>query len=412
MINPFKEKAGKVSEGYVDWGKLYAKPYDKNNVSPYTKVRIILMNGTEYEAAWFSHQFHRHCTSNDIRRELCSVRRVEQLQQKHIASLKPINETLLETTIGYEQVAVDLTSILAKREPDKYVKQALDFALLEDFDHLYRYADLLEMEHGISAENLVGRYAEIMPGRPTISEHRHPFDDVRRCINKSAALITKLNVNIITAAEQQTMNYYMNVGQFYSSDLGRKLYHEIAMIEEQHVSHYGSLIDTDCTWLESWLMHEYTECYLYYSCYLDETDGNVKKVFEQHYLQELAHLHKAAELLRKYEKKEVEQVIPDAVFPELLKFGSNIDYVRQVLKTVKLTSDREDYIDIASLNDSHTFFEYQEKMNKNSGNVASHAVIGDYIAKKGQDYRFETARHPVKELQDRTADNTDVGRKK
>jgi len=41
-------------------------------------------------------------------------------------------------------VAVDLTANLAKNEPDSYVKQTLDFALLEDFDHLYRYACLYD----------------------------------------------------------------------------------------------------------------------------------------------------------------------------------------------------------------------------------------------------------------------------
>lgn len=61
---------------------------------------------------------------------------------------------MLETTIGYEQLAVELTAMLAMREPDKRVKAALDFALLEDFDHLYRYADLLDMEHGVHAETL------------------------------------------------------------------------------------------------------------------------------------------------------------------------------------------------------------------------------------------------------------------
>ncbi|MBS6006140.1 MAG: hypothetical protein KIB43_04210 [Clostridium baratii] len=48
-----------------------------------------------------------------------------------------------------------------------------------------------------------------MPGRPTISEHRHPFDNVKSSIDdKTATPITKLNVSIITAAEQQTMNFY------------------------------------------------------------------------------------------------------------------------------------------------------------------------------------------------------------
>ena len=30
-------------------------------------------------------------------------------------------------------------------EPDPYLKQAYEFGVLEDFDHLYRYANLFEM---------------------------------------------------------------------------------------------------------------------------------------------------------------------------------------------------------------------------------------------------------------------------
>jgi hypothetical protein len=51
--------------------------------------------------------------------------------------------------------------------------------LLEDFDHLYRYANLLDLDEQIPAEQLVKKYVDIIPGRPTIAEHRHPFDSVR-----------------------------------------------------------------------------------------------------------------------------------------------------------------------------------------------------------------------------------------
>ena len=85
----------------------------------------------------------------------------------------------MEHTIGYEQLAVDLTAHLAKRVNDKNIKSVLDFALLEDFDHLYRYADYLDFTTGEHAEKLVGGYTEITPGRPTISHHRHPYDSIR-----------------------------------------------------------------------------------------------------------------------------------------------------------------------------------------------------------------------------------------
>lgn len=413
-FNPFNEKPEKLDKLFIDWSSMYCKSYDKNEADPYTKVRSILMNGTEYEAVWFLHQFHRHCADNDLRRELALIRRQEQQQQKLIACLKPINETVLETTISYEQLAVDLTAILAQREPNEYVKQALDFALLEDFDHLYRYADLLDYEHGVHAERLVGKYTEIMPGRPTVSEHRYPFDDVRRYTDfKTAAPITKLNVSIITAAEQQTMNYYMNQAGFYTSDLGRRLYQEIGMVEEQHVTHYGSLMDPNVSWLECMLNHEYTECYLYYSCWKDETDPGVKSVWERLLAMEIAHLHKAAELLKNVEKREWQEVIPNPEFPELLTFEPQKEYIRGILKnTVTNTSTLEDYCDINAIDDDAKFFMYQEKIEKNVKLVPSHNVINSYIDYNGKDYRYEDKPNPVKELQDRTKDNTDLGRKK
>ena len=410
-MNPFSEKSCACLEDLiVDWKTLATKPYEKETVDPYTRLRVILMNGTEFESVWLGHQFSRHCADNDLRREIAMIRRIEQQQQKRISALKPADESLLEHTIGYEMLAVDLTSALAKAEPDAYVKQALDFALLEDFDHLYRYADLLEGERHIDPARLVGKHIELMPGRPTVAHYRDPFDDIRRHITPKADLRTKLHVNIITAAEQQTMNYYMNIGNFYDTEAGRKLYAEIAMVEEQHVSHYGSLKDPNMTWLECLLMHEYTECYLYWSCCETESDRRIRQLWEELFCQELAHLHKAAELLKKYEGKEWQQVIPTADFPAALDMVPSKDYVRKVLETVRVTSCREDYRCVADMPEDADFFRYQEKVNHSISAAQSHAVIKNYIAEHGRDYRYQEAPHPIPALDDRTCDNTRVGR--
>lgn len=412
-FNPFKEKAPKLNDCFMDWQQLAPKPYDKNSVDPYTRTRIILMNGTEFNQVFFSHMFHRNCNNNDLRRSLAVLRRQEQQQQKRIAALKPKDETILETTIGYEQLAVDLTAQLARTEPDRNLVKALNFALLEDFDHLYRYADLLEMEQGIAAERIVGGYTEIMPGRPTISEHRYPTDEVKPHLTVGKAdPVSILHACIITAAEQQTMNYYMNVAAFQTNDLARKLYTEIGMIEEQHVTQYGSFIDTSRTWVENLLLHEYTECFLYYSMFMDETDVNVKQIWEQHLNIELAHLRTAAEILETYDHKNWQEILGKGDFPELVKLHSNKDYIRDVLRdTVRLTAKEEDYVDISKLAEDYPYFRYQNDVNTVTRDVASHKVIRNYIDKHGRDYRFETAPHPVKELSDRTRDNTDIGRK-
>ena len=412
-MNPFLEKPRSIEKTLQNWQQLYPKSYDKREVDPYTKTRIILMNGTEFEANWFSHQFARHIDDNDLRRDLALTRYVEKQQQLKISLLKPINETVLEQTISYEQLAVDLTAELAKRELDCNVKTALDFALLEDFDHLYRYANLLEMEQGIAAEWLVGRYTEIMPGRPTIAHHRYPMDNVKRSINaKTSDVQTVLSTMIITAAEQQTMNYYMNVTAFASSDIGRKLYQEIALVEEEHVTQYESLMDPNATWLEMLLWHEYCECYLYWSCYMTETNRYVKALWEENLAIEITHLHKAAELLKKYEGKDWQEVIPCGDFPAPISLHENIEYVRNILgNTVQYTSKREDYVKVSSLPSDADFFRFQEIINPSVEIVPSHNVINEFIRRRGADYRFQVAPSPVPELRNRRQDNTSVGRK-
>ena len=198
---------------------------------------------------------------------------------------------------------------------------------------------------------------------------------------------------------------------YTSSDLGRKLYQEIAMVEEQHVSQYESLKDTTVTWLEDLLMHEYTECYLYYSCMKTEPNPYIRKLWEQFMVQEISHLHKAKDLLWKYEGKQWQQVIPCGTFPEILCLGSNIEYVRDVLaNTVQNTAKRECIVPVCDLPKDYEFFKYHDIVNHDVCQVPSHMVINEYICRNGMDYRYEVCENPIPELRNRCKDNTTVGR--
>ena len=409
-MNPFCEKPSPIASTFESFKALYPRAYDPKAVNPYTKCRIILMNGTEFEAVKFTHQMARHVQDPALRREIAMSRRTEQQQQKKLANLKPIGETLLEHTISYEQLAVDLTAHLAKRVQCRNIRSALDFALLEDFDHLYRYANLMEMDTGEHAERLVGRYTEIMPGRPTLAEHRFPKDGIPEPLAADAPLFDILAAMIITAAEQQTMNYYMNVTGFYNNDLGRRLYQEIGMIEEQHVTQYEALMNPNMTWLECMLWHEYAECYLYWSCEQTETDPYIRGIWARHFEQEIAHLHKAAQLLEQTEGRHHQQIIPHAEFPAPLMLESNIDYVRKVLCSVQLTYKDKCPTPVQSLPTADPFFAYQDIVHESTDSAASHQVIRDAIARHRRDYRFQVAEHPVAELRERTSDNTQIGR--
>jgi len=402
-FNPLEEKGTPLEKQIRNWSDLNVSPYDKNTVHPYTRTRIILMNGIETEAAMFKHHFNRHTDNVDLKKSLALTRAIEQQHQKKVNWLAPGNESNLEVTIGYEQVAVDLTAWLARTEPDPYVKDALDFALLEDFDHLYRYANLLEMTEGKQANKTVKDLTEITPGRPTYAHHRHPFDNLTRHIDKNTAdILTKMHILTIIAAEQQTMNYYMNIGNRTENMLARGLYAEIGSVEEEHVTHYESLDDPTCSWFEMMLMHEYNECYMYYSCWSSEPDDRIKQIWEHHLNNEIEHLRIACNLMKQYEKRDPLELLPKEL-PELTIFQSNVDYVRQILASqVDFTESDMQFLPLAEVQDKSRFEMYQKAVNDSMGFIPSQKVIEENIRIHQRDYRVEIkGPHPVKRLQSR-----------
>jgi hypothetical protein len=398
-MNPLDQKGMPVEDQLRSWSDLNVEPYDKDAVDPYTRTRVILMNGTEVESILFSHQFARSTDNLEIIQALALSRRIEAQQQKVVNGLNPGDQTPLETTIGYEQVAVDLTSWLARHEPDPMLKQALDFALLEDFDHLYRYANLYELLDGKDASALTGSLTEITPGRPTILEHRHPHDEVRGHFETHTVdPLSRLHVMTITAAEQQTMNFYMNHGSDWIEPIARGLYAEIALIEEQHVTHYESLLDPLDSWLKQLVFHEYNEVYLYWSMLQNESDKRIKRIWEEHLDMEIGQLHAACDLLRRYEGVEPEEILPAALPDTPLTFEPNKAYVRGVLaEQVDLRADGIDYVWDADLPEDHRSRRYRAVVN--AGGAPSEQVIEQNRSAQGREYRDETeGENPVPAL--------------
>ena len=395
-MNPLENKGIPVEDQFRSWSELNVEPFDKLAVDPYTRTRVILMNGIEVESIIFSHQFARHTDNLEIKRALALSRRADAHQQKVVNGLNPGDQSPLETTIGYEQVAVDLTAWLARHEPDPMLKMALDFALLEDFDHLYRYANLYELLDGKDATALTDSLTEITPGRPTFVEHRHPHDDVRGHFDTHTVdPLSRMHVMTIVAAEQQTMNFYMNHGTDWIEPIARGLYAEIALIEEQHVTHYESLLDPLDSWLKNLVFHEYNEAYLYWSMLQQEEDRRIGNIWELHLDMELGQLHAACDLLRRYEGIEPEELLPPELPDTPVTFEPNKDYVREILASqIDLRADGLEYVSDDELADDHRSRRYRERVN--AGGVPSEEVIELNRTANQREFRDETeGQHPV-----------------
>lgn len=401
-FNPLQERGIPIDRQFRNWSELNVAPYDTRSVHPYTRCRVILMNGIEVESIINSHNFARHTADVGVKQKLALVRRAEQQQQKAVNWLIPGDESTLARTIGYEQVAVDLTSWLGRQEPDPYLKKVYEFALLEDFDHLYRYANLMDLiGEGRLAQDITGDYTEILPGRPTIFQHRDPHDELNRPMTLTAAHPQSvMNAITITAAEQQTMNFYMNSGNIPENPLARGLYLEIAQIEEQHVSHYESILDPTLGWLTNLVLHEYNECWLYWSCLQTETDNRIKALWELHLNMEIEHLRIACEMLQDIDGIEAEAFLPAQGFDEPMTFEPNKDYVRDVLRrTVEWTGWDAQFLPVGALPSDHRYFEFQRTVN--AGGVPSEQVIAQHRDQHGGEYRFATdGDHPIPALRE------------
>jgi len=312
------------------WRDLVREPISKLNDDAFTRLRVILMNGVEMEANRFQHNFAR--MSRDMRLPLARVRRIETHQQVLVNWLLPADQSPIETTIAYEQTAIEVTASLALLEPDPYMAQVLRFGLLEDFDHLYRYSALLDRVEGKDANAILQSYTDVMPGRPTVLEHRDPHDDVRLSYDRqNASPLTKLIALTIMGGEQQTLNYYQNIGPLFADPMARMLYAEIAHIEEQHVTQYESISDPDETWLEKWLLHEAMEVWNYLGCLEQESNSRVKAIWERMLAYELGHLHFVADLFQRVENRDPFSIVP-AEMPERIRYMSHRDFVRDVLR--------------------------------------------------------------------------------
>ncbi|MET0857663.1 MAG: hypothetical protein ABWY27_12990 [Telluria sp.] len=327
-LNLFDSKGIGIDSQRFTWRDMVQKPISKLDDDAFIRVRIILMNGQELEALNFGRMAARF--NADLRVPLAKVRRAEQHQATMVNWLLGPDHSPLETTIAYEQVAIEVTAAVAQREPDPYLAQLYRFGLLEDFDHLYRYSALLDRLEGKDANNILQSYTDILPGRPTIEHHRAPENDVRNPYGKQADLLSKLHALTILAAETQTHNYYMNVGPLFSDPLARQLYAEIASVEEQHVTHYSSMLDPTESWLEQWLLHEANECFTYYSCLESETNHTVKAIWERFLDYELGHFNMACEAFKQFTRRDPAEIIT-SVLSSPIEFRSQRDFYRQVL---------------------------------------------------------------------------------
>ncbi len=120
-----REKGVPLDAQKFTWRDMVQKPISKLDDDAFTRVRVILMNGIEEEAKRFQHSFARMCPNSELRQELARVRRKELHQQVLVNWLLGADHSVLETTIGYEQVAIEVTAAVAQNEQTRISRRCI-----------------------------------------------------------------------------------------------------------------------------------------------------------------------------------------------------------------------------------------------------------------------------------------------
>lgn len=360
-LSLFDSRGRPLDEQGFTWKQLVRKPISKLDDDAFTRVRVILMNGIETDALRLKQVLLR-MLGPDFRPIIAKLMRVEHHQATAVNWMLSADHSPLETTIAYEQVAIEVTASVAEIEPDPYLAQGYRYALLEDFDHLYRYSALLDRLQGKDANNITQGYTDIVPGRPTIAQHRSPEHDLLDPYARNAALASKLHAITLTAGEYQTHDYYLHYGPSFADPLARQLYAEIASIEAQHITHYGSMINPDESPLEKLLLHEATEVWNYHNCLQQETNPHVKALWEEFLDYELGHFSAVCKLFENAERRDAAEVVGNGKLPEMIQFKSHRDFVRKVLdEETQLRKDGTEFVE--EQNEGESSLAYRERMN-------------------------------------------------
>jgi hypothetical protein len=350
-IDLLNDRGTPIDRQRMSWKDMVGKPISKLDDDAFTRVRVILMNGVELDALR-TKQVAIRCNL-EARMALAQLMRVEQHQATAVNWLIGADHSPIETTIGYEQTAIEVTASVAQLEPDAYLAQGYRYALLEDFDHLYRYSALLDRLEGKDANNITQGYTDIVPARPTRVHHRAPEHDLLEPYGPGAALATKLHALTLTGGEYQTHDYYMNIGPIFADALARQLYAEIASVEAQHITHYGAMLNPNETALEKLVIGEACEVWNYAGCLEQEDNPRVKAIWERFLDYELGHLQVALQLFKDIERRDPAEILGDGKLPPFIRFESQREFVREVVaRETQLRKNGTQFVDEGSEGES------------------------------------------------------------
>ncbi|MDQ1653630.1 MAG: hypothetical protein QOI35_2830, partial [Cryptosporangiaceae bacterium] len=272
MFTPLDHPGIPLDRHARHWHELDVTPVD-SEADTFTLFRIITTRGLEAQAGRLGRRLSGRSADEDARWQLGSLGAVESMQRRVLDGLLPELGTGLAAMIAQEQAALQMVTWAAQSEGDPYRTDVYEHGAMADFDRLYRYANLFELAAHRRADRVVGDVDGVMPRSATAAGE----PGGARPPGGSADLLSELHTLTVGASERQLMAYYRSAAGGPVEPIARPLAQDVAAIaweRDEQQSGAGR------SWGERLVMHECAECYLYYSFLEEETDPQVRAVWE------------------------------------------------------------------------------------------------------------------------------------
>ena len=402
-MNPVDDLMPSLEQGVYPFSYLSSAP-PLHAASPYPLLRVLLSLSAEMECAETAARCLSDLSSQEAKRTIALISRADARQAASLSAWLSEEKDSEILALYYALLTLELAASMAQRMGDGPVRRALDFFIPEYLDELYRIANLLYLRGTESAQTLLHGFAEIMPGRPLIACHRHPFDCVSGPVSVPS-LWEKMALFLLSAAEKEKRRHALYLSGTARDTLSGAFFAEVSLLSQQHLTRFSALQPPQSP-LERLFLSEYAACYLYDSSVQLCSSQDLKAFAREERDHELSHLRKICCLLER--EQSMKKTLP--AFPPPLSLGPNKGYVRDTLQNLGVTALREGYAPVGTLPRGADFFRWQKRLCPDPASVPSHRIIQAVIEKYGADYRFEIAPHPVEALRVRTRDHTDLGR--
>lgn len=374
--------------------------------SLFSILRVILASSVENYSMLLLENGISRISDDECTRDLSLVARAEHRQSLSFSSAAsnalPKND--YRHLIYLFVLAMNCAANWAQQLKDEPVRRILDFLLPEYQDMLYRLSNLSILIHESDVTEFLFGIVEIMPGRPMIACHRHPYDDIHS-LNPYPSNAASLSCLTMLSVLESISSQLTACNAHPLQHLERAFLNEMAFLIQQHRILFLSLLPKLHP-IELIFLFQQLEYYLYDSLQQDEPNSEIKQLFIQERAHEATHIQKISALIHD------ERRLSEYWLPSLPSFRiqSQKGYVRETLLNLGVTLRHGKPVPVGALKKGADFFRYQRRLFPDPSEAPSHIIVHQTIEKNGTDFRYVIAPHPIERLRSRDQDALDIGR--